>query len=130
MAEDLPDLGKRAPARSISVASACRNRWVPRRSIPARSQALAMTARTDSGVSGRKGLRTVTNTDRDSHCGRPSLSQAASASPARAGSGSRSVLLPLPVTAISPARQSMSPSCSPAASAPRRPSRASSDKTA
>lgn len=50
--------------------------------------------------------------------GRPSFSQAATASPAEAGSGSRSVLLPLPVTAISPARQSMSPSRSPAASAP------------
>ena len=106
-----PTSGSDAPARSISVASACRNRCVPRRSRPARSQALPMTALTDSGVSGRQGRRTVTNTDRDSHFGRPCSSQAASASPAGAGSGSRSVLLPLPVTAISPARQSMSPSC-------------------
>ena len=67
---------------------------------------------------------------RDPHGGRPPVSQAARASPAGPGSGSRSVLLPLPVTVISPARQSMSPSWSPAASAPRRPSRASSDKIA
>ena len=89
-----------------------------------------MTTRTSSGVMGRWGRRIVTNTDRESQDGQPSFSQAARASPAGAGSGSRSVRLPLPVTVISPARQSMSPSWSPAASAPRRPSRASSDRIA
>ena len=89
-----------------------------------------MMTRTRCGVTGRWGRRIVTNTARDPQDGRPSFSQAARASPAGAGSGSRSVLLPLPVTVTSPARQSMSPSCSPAASAPRRPSRASSDKIA
>ena len=48
-----PTSGSDAPARSISVASEYWNRCAPRRSSPARSQALPMTALTDSGVSGR-----------------------------------------------------------------------------
>ena len=51
-------------------------------------------------------------------------------SPAGTGNGSRSSRLPLPRIITSPARQSMSLSCRAAASAPRSPSRASSDRTA
>jgi hypothetical protein len=90
----------------------------------------AMIARTASGDSCRYGARTVMNTAGDPHRARPPVSQAASASPTGTGSGSRSSRAPLPRIITSPARQSMSPSCTAAASAPRSPSRASTVKIA
>ena len=121
MPQHLPDLGQRRPG-----AQHLGGQRVPQlmRTPPLQPGTLARPGhdRADA-VAGscRYGLRTVTNTARASHRGRPRVSHAATASPAGAGNGSRSVRLPLPVTVISPARQSMSSSCQPGGLASAQP---------